>query len=115
MKKIVLFLFVLVLSVSAYAKAMSCVGGYCFDCYDSSQGLPQNQIVAFSKDARGYMFIAGRNTISRFDGNEFVLPKGGRLEDVPTNTINDFVSDDAGTGYVATDLGLWAAWSGSRL
>ena len=107
MKKIVSFLFVLVLSVSVYAEAMSCVGGYCFDCYDSSLGLPQNQIVAFSKDARGYMFIAGRNTISRFDGNEFVLPKGGRLEDVPTNTINDFVSDDAGTGYVATDLGLW--------
>ena len=107
MKKFVSFLFVLVLFVSVYAEAMSCAGGYCFDCYDSSQGLPQNQIVAFSKDARGYMFIAGRNTISRFDGNEFVLPKGGRLEDVPTNTINDFVSDDAGTGYVATDLGLW--------
>ena len=107
MKKFVSFLFVLVLFVSVYAEAMSCAGGYCFDCYDSSFGLPQNQIVAFSKDARGYMFIAGRNTISRFDGNEFVLPKGGRLEDIPTNTINDFVSDDAGTGYVATDLGLW--------
>ncbi|MBR6422639.1 diguanylate cyclase [bacterium] len=107
MKKIVSFLFVLVLSVSAYAEAMSCVGGYCFDCYDSSLGLPQNQVVAFSKNACGFMFVAGRNTISRFDGNEFVLPKGGRLEDLPTNTINDFVSDDAGTGYVATDLGLW--------
>lgn len=107
MKKIVSFLFVLVLFASVYAEAMSCVGGYCFDCYDSSLGLPQNQVVAFSKNARGFMFVAGRNTISRFDGNEFVLPKGGRLEDLPTNTINDFVSDDAGTGYVATDLGLW--------
>ena len=107
MKKIVSFLFVLVLFASVYAEAMSCVGGYCFDCYDSSLGLPQNQVVAFSKNARGFMFVAGRNTISRFDGNEFVLPKGGRLEELPTNTINDFVSDDAGTGYVATDLGLW--------
>ena len=107
MKKIVLFLVVVVLAVSAYAENMPCVYGYCFDCYDSSRGLPQNQVVAFSKDASGYMFIAGRNFLARFDGHEFVLPKGGRLEDIPTNTINDFVSDDAGIGYVATDLGLW--------
>lgn len=107
MKKILSFLFVLALFASAHAETMSCVYGYCFDCYDSSLGLPQNHVVAFSKNAGGYMFIAGRNTISRFDGSEFVIPKGGRLEDIPTNTINDFISDDAGTGYVATDLGLW--------
>ena len=107
MKKIVLFLVVAVLAVSAYAETMPCIGGYCFDCYDSSRGLPQNQVVAFSKDASGYMFVAGRNTVSRFDGSGFVIPKGGRLEDIPTNTINDFISDDAGIGYIATDLGLW--------
>ena len=109
MKKILLsFLFVLALFASVYAGTMPCSGGYCFDCYDSSQGLPQNQIIAFSRNAQGYMFVVGRNTISRFDGSEFVLPKGGRLEEIPTNTINDFVSDDSGTGYVATDLGLWS-------
>lgn len=114
MKKILSFLFVLALFASVYAGTMPwCAGGYCFDCYDSSQGLPQNQIVAFSRNAQGYMFVVGRNTISRFDGSEFVLPKGGRLEDIPTNTINDFVSDDAGIGYVATDLGLWSVDLGS--
>ena len=107
MKKFVSFLFLLALFVSVYAGTMPCAGGYCFDCYDSSQNLPQNQIVAFSKNAQGYMFVVGRNTISRFDGSEFVLPEGGRLEEIPTNTINDFVSDDTGFGYVATDLGLW--------
>ena len=107
MKKFVSFLFVLVLFASVYAETMPCIYGHCFDCYDSSLGLPQNQVVAFSKNADGFMFVAGRNTISRFDGSEFVLPKGGRLEDIPTNMINDFVSDNAGTGYVATDLGVW--------
>lgn len=107
MKKIVWFLFVFALFVSVSAKTMPCVYGHCFDCYDSSQGLPQNQVVAFSKNAQGYMFVVGRNTISRFDGNGFVLPEGGRLEGIPTNTINDFVSDGTGTGYIATDLGLW--------
>lgn len=107
MKKIVSVLFVLALFVSMYAET-PCAGGYCFDCYDSSSGLPQNHVIAFSKNPQGYMFIAGRNFLARFDGHEFVLPKGGRLEDIPTNTINDFVSDGAGTGYVATDLGLWS-------
>ena len=107
MKKIALFLLVSVLFVSVYAKTVPCAGGYCFDCYDSLQNLPQNQIVAFSKDSNGYMFVAGRNFIARFDGNEFVLPEGNRLEGMPTNTINDFVSDDGGTAYIATDLGLW--------
>ncbi|MBP5201543.1 diguanylate cyclase [bacterium] len=107
MKKIAWFLFVFGLFASVYAEKMPCAGGYCFDCYDSSSGLPQNHVVAFSKDASGYMFVAGRNFLARFDGSEFVVPKGGRLEGIPTSTINDFVSDDGGTGYVATDLGLW--------
>ena len=109
MKKIALFLFFVVLAVSVYAETMPCAGGYCFDCYDSSQNLPQNQVVTFSKDANGYMFVAGRNFLARFDGYEFYLPGGERLAGIPTSTINDFLIDDNGFGYVATDLGLWTA------
>ncbi len=107
MKKFLSFLFVLALFASASAETMPCVGGYCFDCYDSSKNLPQNQVVAFSSNSQGYMFIAGRNFLARFDGNEFVIPGGGRLSGIPTSTINDFVINENGTGYVATDLGLW--------
>ena len=108
MKKIAWFLLISVLFVSVYAaETMPCVHGYCFDCYDSSRGLPQNQIVAFAKNRDGYMFVAGRNFIARFDGDRFVFPGSGKLEGIPTNTINDFVIDGIGTAYVATDLGLW--------
>ena len=93
MKKFLSFLFVLALFASASAETMPCVGGYCFDCYDSSKNLPQNQVVAFSSNSQGYMFIAGRNFLARFDGNEFVIPGGGRLSGIPTSTINDFVID----------------------
>lgn len=109
MKKIVLFFLLFVFAVSSYAKTWSCIDGYCFDCYDSSRNLPQNQIVAFAKNNDGYMFVAGRNFLARFDGEEFALPEGGGLESIPTNTINDFVADESGKGYVATDLGLWTA------
>ena len=107
MKKIVLFFLLFVSAVSIYAKTWSCRGGYCFDCYDRSLNLPQNQVEAFFKDSQGYMFIAGKNFLVRFDGREFVLPGGSRLAGIPTNTINDFVADGSGTGYIATDLGLW--------
>ena len=102
-----MFFLLFVFAVSIHAKTWPCIGGYCPDCYDSSQNLPQNQIVAFARNSDGYMFVAGRNFIARFDGNEFVLSGGGRLSGVPTNTINDFVIDERGVGYVATDLGLW--------
>ena len=108
MKKIFWFLFLFVLCFHIYpASEDENCERYTFDCYDSSQNLPQNQIIAFSGTHDGYMFVAGRNFLARFDGNEFVLPGRGRLEGIPTSTINDFVIDDNGTGYIATDLGLW--------
>ena len=108
MRKIVRFLLLLVLFFPLYAGTMPCASnGYCFDCYDSSRGLPQNQIVAFAKSQAGYMFVAGRSFLARFDGSEFTFPESGRLAGIPTNTVNDFVIDGIGTAYVATDLGLW--------
>ena len=112
MKKILLFFFLIVTALSVYAEICS-LDGYCFDCYNSLQNLPQNQVVAFAENPRGYMIVAGRNFLARFDGSEFVLPEGGRLEGLPTGTINDFVIDDNGIGYVATDLGLWTVDSGN--
>lgn len=110
MKKFALFLILFLLSALCYAG--NCRDGFCFDCYDSSSGLQQNQIVAFAVNQDGYMFVAGRNFLARFDGNEFVLPDAGRFAGMPTNTVNDFVIDEIGNGYLATDLGLWTIESG---
>lgn len=107
MKKILLFLFILVLYFSLYSLNGTCYGGFCFDCYDSSQGLPQNQIVAFALDREGHMIVAGKNFFAHFDGDKFIFPGNGRLEGIPTSTINDLSSDSNGNIYIATDLGLW--------
>jgi diguanylate cyclase (GGDEF) domain len=113
MKKIFWFLFIAVLSFSLYSVTGTCHNGICFDCYDSLQNLPQNQIVAFAGAPSGHMFVATKNSLVRFDGSEFVLPDGGKLAGIPTSTINDFVSDGIGNGYIATDLGVWITDLGS--
>ena len=113
MKKIAVFLLAVLSASVLYAGTGFCIeDGHCFDCYDSLQSLPQNHVAALSKNPDGYMFVAGRNFLARFDGGEFVFPDGGRLADMPTSRINDFVIGENGTGYVATDLGLWTTDTG---
>ena len=107
MKKILWFLSIFVLYFFLYPLSGTCFGGLCFDCYDSSQGLPQNQIVAFALDREGHMIVAGKNFFAHFDGDKFIFPGNGRLEGIPTSTINDLASDNNGNVYIATDLGLW--------
>ena len=106
MKKILSFLFIFVLFVSVFAETETCRGGYCFDCYDSSRGLPQNSVKAFGRDENGFMFVAGRNSFLRFDGRNFVFPLEEASENLPTSTINDFVIGSGGDAFLATDAGL---------
>ena len=105
MKKFALFLILYLFGSLCYAG--TCRGGFCYDCYDSYQGLPQNRIAAFALDHDGYMFVAGRNFLARFDGHRFVLPDSGRLAGMSTSMINDLTVDDDGNAYLSTDLGLW--------
>ena len=106
-KKIVYFLSVFAVSAVLYAEAGTCRGGYCFDCYDSSNGLKQNSVVAFGYGKNGFMFVAGRNSFLRFDGRNFVSPLENVRKNLPTTLLNDFAVASDGTAFLATDAGLW--------
>ena len=106
MKKILPFLFVLLLFASLSAGTETCQGGYCFDCYDSSHGLQQNSVVAFGRGEKNFMFIAGQNSLLRFDGRNFVSPLENTLKNLPTTTLNDFAVASGGDAFLATDAGL---------
>jgi len=106
-KKIVYFLSVFAVSAVLYAEAGTCRGGYCFDCYDSSNGLKQNSVVAFGYGKNGFMFVAGRNSFLRFDGRNFVSPLENVRKNLPTTLLNDFAVAADGTAFLATDAGLW--------
>ena len=106
MKKILSFLFFTLLFFSLSAETETCSGGYCFDCYGTSQGLPQNQVVEFGLSGSGFMFIAGRNSFSRFDGRNFVLPLENIRSSLLSTTFNGFAPASGGA-FLATDAGLW--------
>ena len=107
MKKILFFLFVFLLFPSLYAETETCRKGFCFDCYDSSRGLPQNSVSAFGRGKNGFMFIAGQNSFLRFDGKNFVFPLENVWPDLPTTTLHDFAVTPDGSTFLATDAGLW--------
>ena len=107
MKKNLLFLFVMLIFVTLSAETETCRSGYCFDCYDSSRGLPQNSVVAFGRGEKNFMFIAGRNSFLRFDGRNFVSPLESAWKNLPSATLNGFVIAADGNSFLATDAGLW--------
>jgi len=107
MKKNLLFLFFLLIFVTLSAETETCRSGFCFDCYDSSRGLPQNSVVSFGRGEKNFMFIAGRNSFFRFDGRNFVFPLESAWKNLPTTTLNDFVIASDGNAFLATDAGLW--------
>lgn len=72
--------------------------------YQTSDGLPQNQINALIQDQLGYIFIGTQSGIGKFDGNHFeVITKKDGL---PNNFINDFAIDNQGNIWAATQEGL---------
>ncbi len=72
--------------------------------YQTSDGLPQNQINALIQDQLGYIIIGTQSGIGKFDGNHFeVITKKDGL---PNNFINDFAMDNQGNIWAATQEGL---------
>jgi diguanylate cyclase (GGDEF)-like protein len=93
-----LFLVVFALPICALAVKYPVVN------YQTSDGLPQNQINALIQDRLGYIFIGTQSGIGKFDGNHFeVITKKDGL---PNNFINDFAMDNQGNIWAATQEGL---------
>jgi diguanylate cyclase (GGDEF)-like protein len=72
--------------------------------YQTSDGLPENNVIALIQDHLGYIFIGTQSGIGKFDGNHFqVITKKDGL---PNNYINDFEKDNQGNIWAATLEGL---------
>ncbi|MEO5984221.1 MAG: two-component regulator propeller domain-containing protein, partial [Ferruginibacter sp.] len=57
---------------------------FSFKTYTTEDGLPDNSVVKIITDPKGFLWIATRNGLSRFDGSEFTnytlfAPKGNGL------------------------------------
>ena len=72
--------------------------------YQTSHGLPQNQINALIQDEKGYIYVGTQSGIGKFDGSEFeVITKKDGLSN---NSINNFQFDNNGNLWIGTQEGL---------
>src|SRR4029453_5543946 len=71
-------------------------------------GLSQGYVTALVQDRRGFMWLATRDGLNRYDGNTFVVYKHtpNDLESVSSNFIQDLLEDDQGCLWIATNNGL---------
>ena len=70
-------------------------------------GLSQGYVTALVQDRRGFMWLATRDGLNRYDGNTFVVYKHNPNdpESLSSNFIQDLLEDDQGCLWVATNNG----------
>ena len=71
-------------------------------------GLSQGYVTAVVQDRRGFMWLATRDGLNRYDGNSFVVFKHTPNDpgSLSSNFIQDLLEDDQGCLWIATNNGL---------
>jgi ligand-binding sensor domain-containing protein/two-component sensor histidine kinase len=69
--------------------------------YSVTDGLPHVVVQAIHQDARGYIWVATHEGLSRFDGYQFT--NYGRREGILNTLINDVTEDRLGHLWIATN------------
>jgi len=72
--------------------------------YSVLDGLPQSQVTYLFQADNGFLWIATRNGLSRFDGVEFV--NYFRKDGLPSNFVNNVLEDTAGNIWALSKEGL---------
>jgi len=93
-----MLVFICIMSVSSLAVKYQIIN------YQTSDGLPQNQVNALIQDHLGYIYVGTQVGIGRFNGFQFetITKKDG----LSHNFINDLALDAQGNIWVATQEGL---------
>jgi hypothetical protein len=79
--------------------------------YSVLDGLPQSQVICFFHESNGFLWIATRNGLSRFDGVEFV--NYFRKNGLPSNFVNNIFEDNFGNIWALSSEGL-SLYNGSE-
>ena len=74
----------------------------------TNDGLSQGYVTAILQDRRGFMWIATRDGVNRYDGNSFVVYKNNPSDpdSLSSNFIQDLIEDKHGNLWVATNAGV---------
>jgi hypothetical protein len=72
--------------------------------YTVKDGLPQQQIMCYFKDSRGFLWLGTKGGLSRFDGKKF--ENYDESNGIPHNIIRNIGEDEKGNIWFATILGI---------
>ncbi len=74
--------------------------------YGIENGLPEARIISISQDSTGFIWLAGENSLTRFDGHQFRKYESSKQSTLPWNKINTIFSDSEGTLWIGSDNGF---------
>ncbi len=77
-----------------------------FYYYGIENGLPETQIFCITQDSSGFIWLAGQNTLFRFDGSQFKNYLNRGTEQVLKGKINTLFVDSKGILRVGTESGI---------
>jgi ligand-binding sensor domain-containing protein/signal transduction histidine kinase len=79
-----------------------------FSHLTTNDGLSQGYVTAILQDRRGFMWVATRDGLNRYDGNTFVVYKNNPSDptSLSSNFIQALMEDDHGDLWIATNTGV---------
>jgi signal transduction histidine kinase/ligand-binding sensor domain-containing protein len=86
--------------------ALPVASSVAFYHYGVENGLTEARINSISQDSIGFIWLAGENSLTRFDGNQFKKYQSSRLSTLPWNKISTIYTDSQGTLWVGSDNGF---------
>ena len=103
--KKMLMLFLFIISITYVTPVFSQVAFY---HYGIQNGLPEARIISISQDSTGFIWLAGENSLYRFDGNQFHEYQNTTIHSspVPFVRINILFTDSRGKLWVGSNNGL---------
>ena len=88
------------LLVLAFVAVSSAAGPVRFKTWNTGNGLPQNSIQAIAQTPDGYLWIATRDGLARFDGIRFKVFQKSNTPELPTNRLWFMFADEYGRLWI---------------
>lgn len=108
MKKILMILFLIFLSVIYFSDIMINPQNIKFQIFDISSGLSQNTVNGIFQDKTGYIWMTTQDGLNRFDGEEFFVFRNNSEDknSLSANTCSFITEDYSGNLWIGTNKGL---------
>jgi ligand-binding sensor domain-containing protein len=80
-------------------------GQYRFDQWTTANGLPHNAVVSIRQTRDGYIWLATKDGLVRYDGVRFTVFNSGNTPGISTNRLRILLEDRHGTLWIGTEDG----------